>query len=226
VIPKAIRSDHGTEHVEIHAVHCTYHDYSRDGLPHDKAYHFGKSTRNQKIEAFWSQLRRQWSGRWREIFISIEADGFWEKGDPIDYNALIYIYMPLIRSELATYRRIHNTFPIRRNNLSRLPYGPPEDIFLLRDDSQSVRIEPRWVELMRVSRLAAFDVDEYLPLDVIERLDNMMRESPYGEMVDISIAKEQYLFLREQMRQDQDLEYPLEDLEEDLDGELEALVEL
>jgi hypothetical protein len=109
--------------------------------------------------------------------------------------------MPIIRAELEVHRRNYNSYPMRKNVLSNLPAGPPEDNYNFRQEDAdfAVYINPEWLNTMRRNRLANFDADQVFEWDTKEELDAMMLESPYGLHTDISNAKEQYLYLREQL---------------------------
>lgn len=106
--------------------------------------------------------------------------------------------MPIVRRELEMQRRQYNSYPMRKNTLSRLPSGPPEDNYKLRnlDPDFSVAIDPAWVPLLRASRLGDFNADEYLHSENIFILDRLLFQSPLGAAVDVTNAREQYLYLR------------------------------
>jgi len=48
------------------------------------SWRYGKSTSNQRIEAWWSQLRKYKSQFWIELFSEIEDAGEWNTLDYID----------------------------------------------------------------------------------------------------------------------------------------------
>src|ERR1700685_1558432 len=58
-IPRKLRSDHGTETVELYGVHYAFHEHSEFGDPAD-CYTYGRSVHNQKIECYWSGFITQW----------------------------------------------------------------------------------------------------------------------------------------------------------------------
>lgn len=195
-----IRSDHGTEAVDAFAAHKSFHEHSIGGNV-DQCWKYGRSVNNQKIECFWSQLVNQWLARWQDIFRELESDGLWELGDEYDQLALVYIYMPVIQEELDVYRREYNTYPMRYNNLSRLPCGPPEDNYLLHSGGTDcgISIDGSWLELVKRHRLRGFDSEQYLDSHAMEELDELMTESPFGPLVTDENARDQYLFLRHRL---------------------------
>lgn len=201
VIPKKIRSDRGTETVEAFAVHTTFHSFNDHGDPQN-CWKYGRSVHNQKIECFWSHLVDQWLSHWREIFQELEYQELWEADDPIDKTALVYIYMPIIRQEITLYRKEYNLYPTRKNNLSRLPSGPPEDNYFLNNDVPdfAIAIDSTWLPIVRAERLNEYDVDRYLDATSMGVLKRAIEHSPFGHLVNIHNARDQYLFLRNYIR--------------------------
>jgi hypothetical protein len=135
-IPARIRVDKGSENYEICAVQTVLHRFQQHIInPYSnqevRAYTVGRSVHNQKIESFWSRFIIQWEERWRRIFHSLEWEEIWQPNRTCDKAALLFVFMPILRAELEWYRVEYNAYPIRKNQLSRLPSGPPEDIYLL-----------------------------------------------------------------------------------------------
>ncbi|CAG8785481.1 17044_t:CDS:2 [Gigaspora margarita] len=72
------------------------------------SWKYGSSTSNQRIEAWWSHLRKYKSQFWIELFTKIEVAGEWIYGNNIDYECLIYVFMPLLKVELFEFRQEWN----------------------------------------------------------------------------------------------------------------------
>jgi hypothetical protein len=198
--PAKIRSDYGSETYDLCAVQTAIHQL-HGGDP-SSCYSYGKSIRNQKIECLWSQFIRQFEQRWRDIFKSIEHNDHWNIEYQTDRAALLYIYMPILREEINVFRQQYNSHSIRKNNLSRLPYGPPEDNFFLassrgsRDFSLPVPVSS--THTLRQEMIPNHDCDSYLPPPTLEVCDRIIRDSPQGEVA-IHNALEQYLYLRSEL---------------------------
>src|SRR5437762_10999837 len=92
------------------------------------------SFRKGEMECFWSQFIKQYLQRWRNIFRDLEYGGLWEYKDPIDEAALIYIFMLILRAEVALFRRDYNNYPMRYNPLSQLLGGASFDNYSLSGD--------------------------------------------------------------------------------------------
>lgn len=60
----------------------------------------GKSTHNQRIEAWWSVLRKQNSQYWMDFFSAVKDAGF-HIGDDIDKNVTRFCFMDIIQVYLS-----------------------------------------------------------------------------------------------------------------------------
>jgi len=49
----------------------------------------------------------------------------------IDRLVMVYIFQPIILKELEAVRRDYNAYPMRKNRLSKLPSGSPEENYVL-----------------------------------------------------------------------------------------------
>jgi len=194
VIPKKIRSDRGTETTDLYGYHLALHELSGNDQPQD-SWVYGRSVHNQKIESLWSQMIKQWEARWQEIFQSIEWADEWALDNPRQRKALLFVYMPILRQEIAQWHRDHNVYPMRSNTLSRLPSGPPEDNFMLSDQDFGVIVDSRHLDEIREGYLVGFEADTYLSVEEREEFDNLMMESPRGPEINLHNARAQYRYL-------------------------------
>jgi hypothetical protein len=200
-VPLTIQSDHGTETVQVFAVQKAFHMHSQPAGNSNECWIYGRSVHNQKIECFWSQMVKQWECQWQDFFHDLEWSGLWHKGDELEQTVLLYVFMPILREELAMYRHEYNSYPMRRNHLSRLPAGPPEDnYFLIQEDIPrfSVPIHHSWVEDVRTEYLGEdFSTEGYLDAQTIQAFDVLLHGSPWGSSIDVGNARNQYLYLRD-----------------------------
>jgi hypothetical protein len=140
----------------------------------------------------------QWECDWCNHFETMELDELWESDRPCDRAALLYIYMPLLRDEIELFRAEYNTYPRRKNLLSRLPSGPADDSFLLSKPDFSITLPRVLLEDIRRVR-APTNVRDCLPLETIACSDAIMQLSPHGTVVSASNAKVQYIYLRDEL---------------------------
>jgi hypothetical protein len=185
----------------LYCVQEILHRTSAEGVP-DECYVYGRSVHNQRIECYWSGFIRQWAARWQEIFRDIERAGYFIKNDKMDQMAMVYVFMPIIHEEVETHRRGYNSYPIRRNRLSGMPAGAPEDSYVLADPTAeySVRLDPSVIQSVRDDFLSGFDAETMIQPESRERLNELMQDSPEGVDITIENARRQYEYLRERLR--------------------------
>ena len=67
-VPRIVRADRGTENVNVCAIQRFLRADSVDSFAGEKSFMYGKSTSNQRIESWWSQLRKSKTDWWMEYF--------------------------------------------------------------------------------------------------------------------------------------------------------------
>lgn len=138
--PRVVRADQGTENTYIEQMQ-TFLRRTDD----DTCFIYGKSTLNQRIEAFWSLIRRQCVQFWIEVFEKFKEDGYFT-GDLLDRELCRFVFMELIQENLNEVKLQWNHHYIRpsyRLGVSR-PYGRPvvmyntPEVFQAQDFIQNV----------------------------------------------------------------------------------------
>ena len=64
VCPTQLRSDRGTENTVLATLQMMQRHDGRDEFAGPRSYHYGRSVFNQRIEAFWSLLKRFFTQWW------------------------------------------------------------------------------------------------------------------------------------------------------------------
>ena len=93
--PRIVRGDCGTENGHVKAFQQLLRSSHTDSLA-DRSYMDGASTKNQRIEAWWSILRKQCAQYWMELFQSLQEEGHF-RGDILDKNLIQFCFMGLIQ---------------------------------------------------------------------------------------------------------------------------------
>ena len=86
--PARMRGDQGTENGHVAAMQVF--------LTEKESFFFGKSTANQRIEMFWSFLRRQCSQFWINVLSNLRENGEFT-GDFIDVDLVQFCFMKLLQ---------------------------------------------------------------------------------------------------------------------------------
>lgn len=68
IVPRLIRTDRGSENIIIGGLQRFFRRNCSDQLAGNGSFQYGPSTRNQRIEAWWSQLRKSRSDWWITFF--------------------------------------------------------------------------------------------------------------------------------------------------------------
>lgn len=99
-VPRTVRTDMGTENIYIEDMQIYLHETAENGwrdadggLP---PFMYGSSHSNQRIEAWWSILRKHNSQYWMNLFSELKDEGFFT-GTFIDKSILQYCFMDIIQ---------------------------------------------------------------------------------------------------------------------------------
>ena len=137
---------------------------------------WGKSTGNQRIEAWWSILRRQCTEFWISRFKRIQSTGLLNVDDPAHIQCLRFCFVSLLQRDLQRTVVEWNTHRINVRRNEGLVAGKPdkmyflptefhvedcgceymeEDVKRIRDEMQEATanlemVSPQFVQLVRV----------------------------------------------------------------------------
>ena len=92
--PKLVRVDAGTENTIMKEIQYSLLGNGRNGM--QRSFIEGRSTLNQRIECFWSHLRKQCLEFWICIFHDLKERGDFS-GNFLDVNLLRFCFMVLIQ---------------------------------------------------------------------------------------------------------------------------------
>ena len=92
---------------------------------------YGKSVSNQRIEAWWGQLRKGCCEWWINHFKDMRDSGLYCDANILHVNCLRFCYMQLIREELHRAARQWNLHRIRPSRNLDSPQGRPDTLYYL-----------------------------------------------------------------------------------------------
>lgn len=93
-IPTIVRSDAGTENVQVEAIHVALRYGQGDAFSGLNSYLTGKSTHNQRIESFWVQLQRMCTSVYMETFKNYVDKKSWILVIKFSLNAYVIALAP------------------------------------------------------------------------------------------------------------------------------------
>ena len=128
-VPRVVRADRGTENINVCAIQRFLRADSNDSFAEDKNFMYGTSMSNQRIESWWSQLRKSNSDWWMEFFRDMRDTGVYDDSNLIHVNCLAYCFMPILRKELNEVMKLWNTHWIRQSPNRESPSGRPDVIY-------------------------------------------------------------------------------------------------
>ena len=115
---RVIRADRGTENAGNIAV--TQHFFrrlARDDFRAEKSFMYGRSTANQRIEAWWGILRKQCSDWWIKYFKDLRDAGLFCDDDIVHRECLKFCFMDLLQMESHKVAQLCNRHRIRSPRL-------------------------------------------------------------------------------------------------------------
>ncbi|XP_070577464.1 uncharacterized protein [Ptychodera flava] len=127
--PLQMRSDPGTENVTVAAMQIYLRQLGNDPYSGEDSYIFGKSTANQRIEAFWSYLLRAWTEWWRQHFSNMVAEGIFVNRSNIHKCLVRFCYLEVIQGELDMIISSWNDHCIRKQAQLEVPCGIPNVLY-------------------------------------------------------------------------------------------------
>ena len=132
-VPRKIRSDDGTENSVIEAIHTYLRSAHNDENAGMGCFAFGRSTANQRIEAYWSQLVKDGPGWWINFFKDLSDLGLFIGSDPVHQECIRFCFMQILRDELYQVAEIWNQHHIASSKFgnSSGPRGRPDCMYFL-----------------------------------------------------------------------------------------------
>lgn len=126
-----VRADCGTENVKVAGIQRFFRRNDTDAFSGNSSFMYGKSVSNQRIEAWWSQLRKGCTEWWINYFKDLRDSGLYCDSDIINVQCLKFCYMPVIRNELQRTARFWNSHRIRPSTNQESPPGKPDILYFL-----------------------------------------------------------------------------------------------
>jgi len=216
-MPRCLRADKGVETPLLAWAHvllrrATYRQ--EEGidipeLPFERAFSWGTSTRNIRIERWWKSLATFCLNEVRGHFQKLSRDQHFDKVRP-DRIAIKYVYMRPIRRRIDEFVHTHNISPIRKQKHRGhyLPTGKPRKLFLYPKGGQHYHEKLHMPTLDWLDSLVKdHDIDSYLPDEMMDLCQSLLDKK--GWTIDVMEAlvinqesnhEEMYLYLREQLQ--------------------------
>lgn len=94
--PMTVRSDMGTENGTVEKMQTAIRQLFVTEENHKPAFIYGRSTSNQRIESWWSVLRKQNAQYWMNLFEMLKDEGLYN-GTFVDKSLIQYCFLNMIQ---------------------------------------------------------------------------------------------------------------------------------
>ena len=121
--PNKLVTDLGTENGTMAAIHCFF----RDDL---NSHKYVPSTRNQRIECWWSYLRKSRTTWWINLFKDLEEQDIFNRASELESECLWFCFAPLLQQDLDEIVDHWNTHLIRKSRHDTIS-GRPDSLYYL-----------------------------------------------------------------------------------------------
>ena len=128
-IPAIVRADRGTENVNVRDIQRYLRRDGDDEFAGEESYMEGRSTANQRIEAWWAILRKQCVNFWMNLFKDMMFNGLLNTADNIHVHALRFCFMRLIAKDIERVAIEWNQHNIQHKRGAEGPYGKPDLLY-------------------------------------------------------------------------------------------------
>jgi hypothetical protein len=133
--PLLTRTDYGTENVLIAATQCYFRAEDDGPLLGEDAHKYGTSTRNQRIENWWSHFRKSCAGWWINFFKDLVDNGTVDLENVTHRECLWFCFQGVLQDSLNKMKEYWNTHYIRPSRHETIP-GVPDILYYLPESAQ------------------------------------------------------------------------------------------
>ena len=109
----ACKADDGTEHALIEPIHVYLCSLDRDNV--DESFSIITSPQNQRIESYWSVLKKDKIGWWKLFFEDLDSNELLDTSDPVILDRLQYCFITVIRRDLHSVKEDWNNHLISKS---------------------------------------------------------------------------------------------------------------
>ncbi|XP_057311869.1 uncharacterized protein LOC130649584 [Hydractinia symbiolongicarpus] len=128
---RCIRADRGSENVVVGGIQRFFRRDGEDDSSGEKSFRYGPSTRNQRIESWWCQFRKNRCNYWINYFKDLCDEGTLDTSIDYHLDCLRFSYLTLLQTDLDQTVSLWNNHRIRKVRNSESPAGRPNVLYHL-----------------------------------------------------------------------------------------------
>ena len=129
--PRRVRGDRGTENGTVYGIQRFLRRNHTDSFNGQKSFQYGKSVSNQRIEAWWSLLKKDTLQQWIDCFKDMRDSGLYDDSNNVHVEALKLCYYSIVQNDLDNIVNYWNHHKIRPTKGSEAPHGRPDIMYHL-----------------------------------------------------------------------------------------------
>lgn len=126
IVPNVVRMDRGTENIYVEDLQVFFTNDRNSFL-------YATSTRNQRIESFWSRLKKYKLCWWIRFFEDLEKERLFKSYLETHVETLLFVFLPILQKELVEFGRVWNARNIRQS--AAAPGGKPDILYAIPEES-------------------------------------------------------------------------------------------
>ena len=130
-VPRVLRCDRGTENSLVRSLQIALRMNHDDSLSGYRSFRYGRSTSNQRVESFWSQLRRMVTHFWINFFRDMRDSGVFDNSNPIHVECIRFCFTRILQADFDRVVLMWNNHTIRSQRNAECPSGKPNMLYYL-----------------------------------------------------------------------------------------------
>ena len=188
-VPTLVRADRGTENSMLRDLQIALRMDHADGLSGFRSFRYGyRSTANQRIECFWSQLRRMTLHYWINFFKDIRDRGLFDNSNGVHIECLRFCFSRLIQAELDKAVDLWNNHTIRRQRNAEGPSGIPSLMFEIPETFGSAdKLQPLLFDEYEINEVEDRHCQQYPQYGCCDQFVDILEEVVGGDITDFSM---------------------------------------
>ena len=128
-VPKIIRGDRGTENSLIRDIQIALRLQHTDTFSGEHSFLYGRSSANQRIEAWWSYLQRMCSRHWVNYLKDLRDLGIIDTSNELHIECVRFCFTGLIQRDFNRVSEMWNQHSIRYQPNTECPCGKPDLLY-------------------------------------------------------------------------------------------------
>ena len=128
-VPRCIRADRRTENVIVCGAQRFLRRNCNDDFSGKRSFLYGPSTRNQRIESWWSIFRKTRMNWWINFFKDLCDLNLYDPSIEVQVECMRFCFISLLQTELDEMLSLWNSHRIRNVRNAECPPGKPDVLF-------------------------------------------------------------------------------------------------